>query len=150
MLFDMTGRTALVTGAGQNVGAGIARALAGQGATVAVNDLRAERAIRDPVRARVVEGTNLLDERHEVREILDLRPQVEHGFTRSGDVQCLLDVDRAPAARKAQQRSEVPVGRCARGQAGAEGQAPRRVFFGSAGRDRQRTSNNGGGRTDAG
>ncbi len=45
------GRVALVTGAGQGVGAGIAAALAAAGATVAVNDLYADRA--EAVAARI-------------------------------------------------------------------------------------------------
>jgi 3-oxoacyl-[acyl-carrier protein] reductase len=43
-MFDLTSRTALVTGAGQGVGAGIARALARRGAHVVVNDVVDERA----------------------------------------------------------------------------------------------------------
>jgi NAD(P)-dependent dehydrogenase (short-subunit alcohol dehydrogenase family) len=43
-MFDLSGKTSVVTGAGQNVGAGIARLLAAQGATVHVNDIVESRA----------------------------------------------------------------------------------------------------------
>lgn len=43
-MFDLKGRTALITGAGQGMGFGIAQALASNGATVFINDLYADRA----------------------------------------------------------------------------------------------------------
>ena len=54
-MFDLTGKVALVTGAGQHVGRGIAEALAARGAAVAVNDIVEERA-RDAARAIAAQG----------------------------------------------------------------------------------------------
>ena len=45
-MFDLSGRVAVVTGAGQGVGAGIAKVLADAGADVCVNDFHGERAER--------------------------------------------------------------------------------------------------------
>lgn len=54
-MFDLSGRTAFISGGGQGVGAGISRALASQGAAIAVNDLFAERA-QETVDAIVSDG----------------------------------------------------------------------------------------------
>ena len=85
-MFDLTGRTALVTGAGQNVGAGIAAALARHGATVAVNDLHAARA------QEVVDGINALGAGRALAAPFDVTDlaAVEEAVARIGAVDILV------------------------------------------------------------
>lgn len=56
-MFNLSGKTALVTGAGQGVGAEIASALARFGAAVAVNDLSLDRAEESAQHIRAAAGT---------------------------------------------------------------------------------------------
>ena len=55
MFFDLSGQTAIVTGAAQGIGAGIASRLARAGAEVAVTDLNIEKA-RESAAAITAEG----------------------------------------------------------------------------------------------
>ncbi len=62
-MFDLSGRTALVTGASGGIGSAIAKALAGQGANVALSGTREEalRAVAEEIGAAVVVPCNLGD-----------------------------------------------------------------------------------------
>ncbi len=83
----LEGRTALVTGAGQGVGAGIVKVLAEQGATVVVNDLFADRAeaVAAEIGARAV-----------AFDVTDL-DAVRAGFAEAGPVDILVNNAGIPA-----------------------------------------------------
>ncbi|MHB8463256.1 MAG: SDR family NAD(P)-dependent oxidoreductase [Acidimicrobiales bacterium] len=89
-MFDLSGKLALVTGAGQNVGEGIARALAGAGATVAVNDMSADRAERV---AASIGGTPL------PFDVTDAS-QVDAAVTALGPVDILVNNAGVPAGMR--------------------------------------------------
>jgi NAD(P)-dependent dehydrogenase (short-subunit alcohol dehydrogenase family) len=77
-LFELSGRFALVTGAGQGVGAGIATTLADRGARVAVNDLDAHRA--DRTAQRIVDAGGVA---HTVPFDVTDASEVEEGVARA-------------------------------------------------------------------
>ena len=89
-MFDLTGRTALITGAGQNVGAAIAATLAAQGAAVAVNDLFADRA--DAVAAAITaDGGRAVGAPGDVTDRDAVRAMVEAATEAIGPIDILVN-----------------------------------------------------------
>jgi 3-oxoacyl-[acyl-carrier protein] reductase len=104
MMFDLTGKTALVTGATGGIGAAIASALHGQGATVALSGTR--KAVLEELAARLGERAHVFPCNLTDREEIDaLIPNVEAalgrldilvnnaGFTRDNLVLRMKDED---------------------------------------------------------
>jgi NAD(P)-dependent dehydrogenase (short-subunit alcohol dehydrogenase family) len=87
MIFDLSGRVALVTGAGQNVGQGIAGMLAAQGAAVAFNDYVPERAKQ----AADAVGGSAISVPFDVTDLSSVVAGVDHIAERLGPVDILVN-----------------------------------------------------------
>jgi 2-hydroxycyclohexanecarboxyl-CoA dehydrogenase len=89
-LLDLTGQVALITGAGQGVGATTARFLAEQGAAVAVNDYVAERAekVAEQIRA---EGGTAIGVQADVTEFGSVTSMVEQVAKHLGTITILVN-----------------------------------------------------------
>lgn len=98
-MFDLTGRTALVTGAGRGVGFGIAAALLERGAQVWVNDLVTERA--------EVAAAQLGEDAHPVAFDVADEIAVDHAIRAVGQVDILVNNAGIPPTMRAVQFREM-------------------------------------------
>ena len=105
-MFNLSGKVALVTGAGQGVGAGIARALAGRGAAVVVNDLVVERAAA--VAAKLADyGANSLALPFDVTDPSAVSRAVDEASARLGPVDILVNNAGVPEGMGVQNFREM-------------------------------------------
>jgi 3-oxoacyl-[acyl-carrier protein] reductase len=89
-MFSLSGRPALVPGAGQGVGRGIAKVLAAQGARVAVNDLDAARA-EDSAKQIEAAGAAALALPFDVTDLAAVRAAVARIASALGPVDILVN-----------------------------------------------------------
>lgn len=88
--FGLSGRVALVTGAGQGIGRAIARCLGRHGADVAVNDVRADTAERTAAELRAT-GGRALAVPADVRHAADVDGMVDAAVDRFGRIDFLVN-----------------------------------------------------------
>jgi len=89
-MFNLKRHTALVTGAGQGVGAGIAKALAKQGAAVVVNDYYLERA-QSTAREILATDGRAVAVQGDVTNLESIRKMVEAGRASFGAIDILVN-----------------------------------------------------------
>jgi 2-hydroxycyclohexanecarboxyl-CoA dehydrogenase len=95
-MFDLSGKVALVTGAGQGMGAGVAAALASHGAAVGVNDLFEDRAAAT-VHAIVSAGGRAMAAVADVRDRAAVDEAIDLLEARFGPVDVLVHNAGIPA-----------------------------------------------------
>jgi NADP-dependent 3-hydroxy acid dehydrogenase YdfG len=89
MTLSITGRTALITGAGSGIGAAIADALAGEGCRLVLLDRRPEALAAVAARLREA-GGECIDLAGDVREYADMERAVAAATARYGDLEILV------------------------------------------------------------
>lgn len=89
-LFDLSGRTALITGAGQGVGRGIAMTLAAYGAKVVVNDFYGDRAEAVAKEIQDADG-QAVGLSGDVSDFKGVMAMVEEGTAKLGPIDILIN-----------------------------------------------------------
>lgn len=89
--FDLTGKIALITGASSGIGAATARALAAQGAAVAINYHRNEAGAENIKQQIVAAGGRALAIQADVTKSSDVRALVERSVAELGPIDILVN-----------------------------------------------------------
>lgn len=106
MDLELNGKTALITGAGQGVGRGIAKVLAAEGAKIAVNDFYMERAEAVAAEIRAA-GGQAIGVQTDVGNLEQVRATAHEGT--SGRLDLKADPEKDPTLQK--MLKVYPVGR---------------------------------------